>query len=305
MFGPLKLGHALAPVAMLGVLGAPAVAGTHPGAPPRIAAPCSPDGNCIPNYRSYGFYPTYWRPFPTDTSGIVPTPEEGAEQTEEQNLGGPQLPTPGEEGQAGPRPRMPGVPGAVAPQGEAPPAGEAPLDAIPAPMIEPGPGPAAPLPGAGEGEAVPDPLDPFGGTPPAPPAWMQEPIENASFLSQPGVGLPAQPAVMTGPNLDGDDAPPALPPGLHGALNLVAPPHVWSNQAMATTLNQPRSVGSISRPASDPGVVQASAQTPLGIQLINPASAVSVEPGVEGLQQAIYFEASDQPAELPPVAPAN
>lgn len=307
MFGQLKLGKALAPMAMLGVFGAPAVAGTHPGAPPRIAAPCSPDGNCIPNYKSYGFYPTYWRPFPTDTSGIVPTPEEGEGKTDEDNLGGPQLPDAGEEGSAGPRPRTPGAPVEGAPQGEAAPGAETPVDGIPTPTLEPGPGPAGALPGPGpaQGEAVPDPLDPFGGKPPAPPAWMQEPIESASFLSQPSVGLPAQPAVMTGPNLEGDDAPPALPPSLQSALDGVAAPHVWTNQAMATALEQPARVGSIARPATQPGVVQASAQIPLGIQLINPASAVAVEPGEEGLQQAIYFEASDRAADLPPVAPAN
>jgi hypothetical protein len=61
--------------------------------------------------------------------------------------------------------------------------------------------------------------------------------------------------------------------------------------------------------AADRGVVQATAETPLGIQLINPATAVTTEPGEDGLQQAIYFEASDQPpaeaVALPPVEPAN
>ena len=45
----------------------------------------------------------------------------------------------------------------------------------------------------------------------------------------------------------------------------------------------------------------ASAELPVGISLINPASAVTQEPGADGLQQAIYFEASDQGVvELPP-----
>ena len=40
-------------------------------------------------------------------------------------------------------------------------------------------------------------------------------------------------------------------------------------------------------------VIVASAEEPVGIQLVNPAEAV-VDPSAQGLQQAIYFEASDQ-----------
>jgi hypothetical protein len=46
---------------------------------------------------------------------------------------------------------------------------------------------------------------------------------------------------------------------------------------------------------SDRQVTAASAEQPLGIQLVNPAAAVVVDPGESGLQQAIYFEATDQP----------
>jgi hypothetical protein len=55
--------------------------------------------------------------------------------------------------------------------------------------------------------------------------------------------------------------------------------------------------------------MQASAQTPLGIQLINPATAIAAEVGHGGLQQAIYFEASDLPpgdaSALPPAVTGN
>jgi hypothetical protein len=79
---------------------------------------------------------------------------------------------------------------------------------------------------------------------------------------------------------------------------------------MAVALQQPPSVRQSSLVAAEGrGVVQASAQTPLGIQLINPASAVAAEVTDDGLQQAIYFEASDLPAgadvALPPVNDAN
>jgi hypothetical protein len=79
---------------------------------------------------------------------------------------------------------------------------------------------------------------------------------------------------------------------------------------MAVALQQPHSVQQSPLAASaDRGVIQASAQTPLGIQLINPASAVAAEVGDDGLQQAIYFEASDLPpgdaVALPPAANGN
>jgi hypothetical protein len=38
--------------------------------------------------------------------------------------------------------------------------------------------------------------------------------------------------------------------------------------------------------------------------LINPAAALATEPGEEGLQQAIYIEASDQPSDAPTALPA-
>jgi hypothetical protein len=55
----------------------------------------------------------------------------------------------------------------------------------------------------------------------------------------------------------------------------------------------------------DRGVVQAGAQTPAGVQLVNPAGGTTVDIGDDGPQQAVYFEASDLPAELPTVLPAN
>jgi hypothetical protein len=63
---------------------------------------------------------------------------------------------------------------------------------------------------------------------------------------------------------------------------------VWTAD-LPPALPQPASV----RPATDARVVPASAERPLGIQLVNPAAAVVVDPGEDGLQQAIYYEASD------------
>ena len=130
MSGLSKLTRALASATLVGLLAAGAVATTHPGSPPRIAPPCSPDGNCIPNRFSFGMYQTHWRPFPGDTVGITPTKAEGEKAEEgEEGIGGPQLPTPAEEGQSGPKPRTPSSGGAAAPvEGAIP--GEVPFDPL-------------------------------------------------------------------------------------------------------------------------------------------------------------------------------
>ncbi len=313
MIGQLKLARALAPAALVGLLCGSAVAvRTNPGSPPRIAEPCSPDGYCLPRVETWGWYETRWRPFPGDVVAGPPTEVEADEEEEQDQVGGPQLPQPAQEGTSGPAPRpgAGGAPGAT-PEGgavPAPGAGEAPLDAIPAPTFEPAPG-TEPAPGATPAPGtVPDPLDPFGAAP-KPPGWMQQPVRSAS-TSPPlaaGAVLPAAVAtapVTHGPNLDGDDAPPALPASLQGALT-GAVPRPAVNTGAAVRLMQPRRMQPLSRPATDRGVMQASAHTPLGIQLINPAAAIAVEPDDCGLQQAIYIEASDQPTSLPPVAPTN
>lgn len=229
--------------------------------------------------------------------------------------------------------------------------GEVPLPGIelpgvgqPAPVPEggeaPAEGPAGPQgdPGAEPGA---DPLDPFGSAPPAPPTWLKnaalqhrEPVAAATLESLPVVTtavaneelapiyapadaaafaapVAAEPAVMDGPNLHGDDAPPTLPPALQTGISSVTPARrVAPPQAsVAPTIVQPAiaqpvSVGQVAasapvaktasvEPTDDEMVIAASAEEPVGIHLVNPAEAL-VDPEAEGLQQAIYFEASDQ-----------
>ena len=147
---------------------------------------------------------------------------------------------------------------------------------------------------------------------------MAETVEGASYTppTAPAIVNPAAletsemlPPVLDGPNLNGDDAPPALPASLQDIIGLAPRRPAWSAAAAATTLAQPPSVRLQRRPDVDGAVVPASAETTLGMPLINPAAALATEAGEEGLQQAIYIEASDQdaeaPAELPPVAPEN
>ena len=76
-----------------------------------------------------------------------------------------------------------------------------------------------------------------------------------------------------------DDAPPALPTSLRQAA--------FSPQVPIRNL--PRNSTIKSQP-----VRQVNWQQNHSIQLINPASAIVSEPGVDNLQQAIYYEASDR-----------
>lgn len=315
MSGLSKLSRTLTSAMLVGLLAAGAGATTvRPGSPPRIAPPCSPDGNCIPNRQTYGVYPTRWRPFPTDTVGITPTKaEEGQGAEGEENIGGPQLPTPAEEGQAGPRPRTPSGARGEAPIEDAIP-GEIPFDAVPAPTLEPGPAapvvppagqPVVPPAGQAAPGAAPDPLDPFGSSPPSPPAWMQQSVQEAAATLETPTNA-AAPAVFHAPNLESDDAPPALPASLQSVGSIAAPPQSWSQHVPAVALAQPARVRPQLLPAHDRGVIAASAQMPLGIQIINPASAMAVAPESAGAQQAIYFEASDEVVEATDAeVPAN
>jgi hypothetical protein len=140
-----------------------------------------------------------------------------------------------------------------------------------APAIDPTTGVVVPtLPAEAPGDAVV-------------PAAVAEPTVNVE-LPAVQVNMP----VMSGPNLHGDDAPPILPPALMnsvGQASATAPV-----RTAPAAVQQPPSVQPV---VVDDQVEAASMEHPLGIQLINPAAA-EVDPMAEGLQQAIYFEASDQ-----------
>ena len=318
MSGPLRFSRSLAPKLVVGGLFA-AATGTTLAAGSAPIPPCSPDGVCLPNYESWGWYQTRWRPFPGDSIAGVPTAaEEGAEEGQEDTLRGPELPTAAEEGQVGPESRPGGGSGRPAPTlptTEGPgPADEAPPEAGAAPGADGAEPPVdvMPQPGDAAPDALPDPtapIDPFGAAPPPPPAWM---IETASFEPLPAVGAAtpttAGPTFNDAPNMLGDDAPPALPADLQDLFGAAASRPTWLQSAAAPiVLAQPANVRA-AHPASGQGVVQTSAEMPLGIHLINPASAVSAPADAAGLQQAIYFEASDlddNAVALPPVTPAN
>jgi hypothetical protein len=83
--------------------------------------------------------------------------------------------------------------------------------------------------------------------------------------------------MFEGPNANSDDAPPALPAGLQGLTSA------------STAQRSP----STARAAADRTVRQASAEQPLGMPQVSPAAAVAAEVSEGGLQQAIYFEATD------------
>ena len=291
------------------VYGPPCAAG-----PCSPAPPCSPDGACWPKHDTWGWYPTRWRAFPGDVVGMAPTEAEGRQgEQPEETLGGPQPPDATRESQMGPdKPERGGATGAApgqapagaeAPAGQEPPAGEG-----AAPGAEGAPA-AAPLPDLPLGSE-----DPLSYAPPTPP-WLVEqsgPIrleqpssvdagqgtdfEQTAEIEQASVTTP----IPAAPNSQQDDAPPALPPGLQQALGAelapVAPTVQTSPKAPpVASLVQPASVLPVSRPAPaiDRRVVPASAVSPQGIAVINPAAAIQSDPKADGPQQAIYFEASD------------
>lgn len=333
MYGPLRFARNFAPKLIVGGLCAAATASTFAGGGASIP-PCSPDGVCLPRYETWGWYETRWRPFPGDSIAGRPTearPTTGDDQPEDA-LGGPQLPSSSDETRVGPeKPPRSGArgPAPTLPPGEgAGPAGPTlPGGAAPAP--EGGVIPGAPagegvvppidiLPQPGEGTlpgTTTDPIDPFGALPPAPPAWM---VEQTSFEPLPSVDGFAPGAITPLPpaepvNLKSDDVPPELPAGLQAMVGPGFSQLTFSLSASdAVVLSQPIQV----RPApaapaalAARGVVQTSAEAPLGIQLINPASAIAPVADEGGLHQAIYFEASDQATDgafaLPPITPTN
>jgi hypothetical protein len=303
MTGPFKLTRALAPTIVVGSLCAVAAATTHPGTPTRVAPPCSPDGYCMPRVETWGWYPTRWRTFPGDIPPGTPTeagPAEGTSPAEE--LQGPQTPEMMEEGQAGPQLRSREGAGAAAPtlpgdinlpsldegaEGALPPVDDR---AQPEADFPAGDGAAAP-----EGEFQPGMVDPFSASPPTPPDWM---MQDAAFAADAAVedgSAETASFIESAPNMQGDDAPPALPAGLQNlfSASVRRGAGAMSLAPSAVALAQPASVRSAMQRKTDGQVMQASSETPVGIQLINPASAMTQQPGEGGLQQAIYFEASD------------
>ncbi len=301
MTGPFKLTRALAPTIVVGSLCAVAAATTHPGTPTRVAPPCSPDGHCLPRYETWGWYPTRWRTFPGDALPGAPTeagPDQGRAAAEE--LEGPQTPNMIEEGQVGPQLRsegraapVPTLPGDIG----LPSLDEGAEDAFPPtdfPAQPEGGFPADDGAVVPEGDFQPGMVDPFSAAPPTPPAWM---VQNAAYAADAADDgrVEAASLIESAPNMQGDDAPPALPAGLQ---NLFTASVRRGGRAMslapgAVALAQPASVRATMQRKANGQVMQASAETAVGIQLINPASAMMPQLGESGLQQAIYFEASD------------
>ena len=246
----LNLQSAAKPLLLAGALwsagfATPVGAVGHGGNRPQTPPPCGPDGVCIPNIPTYGWYQTRWRTFPGDAKG--PTEADLKKQEEkdkEEDFGGPLPPTmdmegsltrerpksgdqPADEGGPAPDPNedirdLPGLPPLPGP-GPGPGAGAAPAPApggaAPAGNLPLGPN-GAPAPAGTVPEGGANPLDPFGAAPPAPP-WMTQ-----TTMTNPAVGelvqlpyveeLPSSQVVqpvdnieplLDGPNLHGEDAP--------------------------------------------------------------------------------------------------
>lgn len=342
----LKLQSAAKPLLLAGALWsagfvAPAGAVGNGSGRPQTPPPCGPDGVCIPNIPTYGWYQTRWRTFPGDPSAKVPTAADLKAQEEkdvQEDLGGPQPPPMEMEGglnrerpkrgangaaEGGPVPdpnedirNLPGLPPLPGPGDAAGPAGAAPGGAAP------GEAPAGNLPLGPEGapppagtapEGAADPLDPFGAAPPAPPWLSKSAMTNPAadlvqlpYVEEGPASKVVQPVdniepLLDGPNLHGEDAPPALPTALQRLSGLRSPtsggvaygaPVLPPAMAPArTAMAQPASV----RPKlpTTGAIQQASVVVPVGGQLVNPAGSMEAIAEDQGAQQAIYIEASD------------
>ena len=312
------------PLLVAGVVWGSSAIGDALAAPGQTPPPCSPDGVCVPRPETFGFYATRWRRFPGDRFGVAPTPADAtgpeAEQEEDDRaLGGPQLPDSAEEGRVGPSKPAPSngqrgapapVPPAEAGPGAAPaaaPAGGPALEASPPaalPGSEEAPG-AQPLPDLGAPPPFGEPpaggaTDPFSAAPPVLPSRSTPQVIAAPLRPAAETAEPTRPPTSNFPSRHNDDAPPALPASLQ-RVSQVMPGHgtVAAAPISLPPLKQPSSVmPSAPQGAAQPRVAQVNYQAPAKVQLVNPAAAMTGQPGESQLEQAIYYEASDQNEEV-------
>ena len=88
------------------------------GGRPYPSAACPPNGNCVPQRKLYGFYPTTWRRWPTDNRGSVvakPEPESVPRPTPVQAPPIESTPAPPEEAPQLPSETMPTLPTEIEP----------------------------------------------------------------------------------------------------------------------------------------------------------------------------------------------
>ena len=249
----LKLQSAAKPLLLAGALwsagfATPVGAVGNGSGRPQTPPPCGPDGVCIPNIPTYGWYQTRWRTFPGDAKGPTKADLEKQEaKDKEEDLGGPQTPPMEMEGsltrerpkrgdqpsaEGGPVPdrnedirNLPGLPPLPGP-GEAPPAGGAAPDAAPAGESPLGPD-EAPAPAGTQHDGGANTLDPVGYAPPSPRWLTQTTMTNPAagelvqlpYVEEQTGGQVVQPVdtiepALDGPHLHGEDAPPALPAAL-------------------------------------------------------------------------------------------
>jgi hypothetical protein len=301
---------------MLGLVVALVAATAH--ASTCTPAPCAADGICLPKRATWGWYQTHWRPWPGEQVRPTPTPAEQTptgQQGEQENLGQVQLPDPNKEDQTGPETpeeERREAPAPETPATEIPSGGETaplvnPLESLDAPSTAPPTAPNNDPFGAPVDDVFGAPTDdPFGALPlPA----NTDSLGATSIEKGPRVEIPAAPAAgsSTATNLQGEDAPPALPENLRqAAWNQVLPSRAVqasppeSVAAAGQLPRGPQAVGPAAgqkrdrqlRPASTHPTAAVS-----GIRLINPAAAIEVGTGETGPRQALYIEASDQSAE--------
>ena len=308
-----KLQSAAKPLLLAGALWSAGLAttatavGTGAGRP-QTPPPCGPDGVCIPNIPTYGWYKTRWRTFPGEASPNAPTEAQlkGQEaKDQEEELGGPQEPTmemegsltrerpkragqPGAEGGPVPDPNedirnLPGLPplpgpGAAPPAGGVPDAGPA---AAPAGELPIGPG-GVPAPAGTQPEGGANPLDPFGSAPPAPP-W----ISQTSMMANPA----AASELVQLPYVEERNVAPAVVQPVDVIVPVLDGPNLHGDDAPPTMPSALKRLSGMRSPAAAEGVAYGVPKLPPVLPathtaMAQPGSVRPMAPAAGGVQQA-------------------
>lgn len=265
-----------------------AVAG-HPPTP----LPCAAEGVCLPNRATWGWNQTRWRPWPGDKAGLQPTQSAiSAEDTQGEVFPPFERPPAEAEGLRG----SPSKKKESTESESTAPAEEA-LPELPDSELQGSRNPSRlPVPWQSQGISEVTLRVPVVADAQSRPSIGLMQLETESLQIQPSPnGYSAEPAKAISTERLQEDLPPNLPTSLlqltseyrvkrHRALPAKRTPRVAQENPIK---KQPQAVSAV-------GVVPATWQQTPGIQLINPAAAISLATDGDELKHAIYYEAADQ-----------
>lgn len=270
-------------VTSLGIGQQTAVAG-HPPTP----LPCAAEGVCLPNRATWGWNQTRWRPWPGDKAGLQPTQSiTSAEEAQDKVFPPFEHPPAEEEGLRGSPSKKKESTESTAPVEEA-------LPELPAVESQSFSNPTRlPLPRQSQGGnevAQRLPIVQDGDLRPSIGLMQPEAVSVRIPTSVSGGNAAESGKVISTEGLQ-EDLPPQLPTSL---LQQTSGYQIQRHPAWIAkkTLRVAQDNSTKKQPQTAPaaGVVPATWQQTPGIQLINPAAAISSTANGDELKQAIYFE---------------